>query len=446
MAGRKLSALPLISRRKQQGGSILIIGTVSIFVLFGFMGLAIDAGYMYFHKRRMQTAADSGALAGAQELLRQFSATYATVQAAAFKDTSLNDFPNGGDITVTVNMPPLYGTKAGQTGFVEVIIGQPQPTTFLQVLNIASTTVMARAVAGAVDSNACIYALNQTNSTSTQYGFSINGNTTVNMQCGIYSNSNFSAVGGGCVASNDISFVNNGGYTNQCGIQDLQPTGPASDPMAALFPTAGATIATKSTCTYDNPPNQGFQPVDGVALNPGVYCGGINIKGNYANPVVFNPGTYVISGGGLNITSGATVNGSAVTFFLTYPGTNTSLYTPVKITGTGVVTFTAPTIANNPTNSPYVGVLFYQDPTIPGTSSQGSTSMIAGGAGSIYQGIIYFPTTDLQYTGNSTNVANSSAGYTILVGYDVAVSGGSIINSDYSSIGGNPFKVAVYAE
>ena len=170
-----------------------------MFVLFGFMGLAIDAGYMYFHKRRMQTAADAGALAGAQELMRRYSAPYSTVQTAAFKDTSLNDFPNGGDVTVTVNMPPQFGAKAGQAGFVEVIIGQPQPTTFLQVLNISSTNVMARAVAGAVDSTACIYALDQSTNTSTQYGFSINGNTQVNMTCGIYSNSNFSAVGGGCV-------------------------------------------------------------------------------------------------------------------------------------------------------------------------------------------------------------------------------------------------------
>ncbi len=440
IAASTLSALPMMNRRKQQSGSILIIGTISMFVLFGFMGLAIDAGYMYFHKRRMQTAADAGALAGAQELMHQYAAPYSTVQTAALKDTSLNDFPNGGDVTVTVNMPPQFGAKAGQAGFVEVIIGQPQPTTFLQVLNISSTNVMARAVAGAVDSTACIYALDQSTNTSTQYGFSITGSTQVNMACGIYSNSNFSAVGGACVASNDISYVNAGGYTNSCGLPGLQPSGPTSDPMAALFPTAGATIATKNTCTYTNFPT--VNPSDIVTLNPGVYCGGLNIKGT----AVFNPGTYVISGGGITVTAGATLTGNAVTFFMTYPGTNASLYSPVKITGSGIVTLTAPTIANNPTNSPYVGVLFYQDPTVPAASIMATTSIIAGGGGSVYEGIIYFPTTDLQYTGSSTNVANSSAGYTILVGYDIAVSGGSVINSNYTGIGGNPFKIAVFAE
>src|SRR5258707_15800020 len=111
-------------RRLQQRGSILLVATLGFSVLFGFMGLALDAGYMYYQKRRMQTAADAGAIAGAQELLRNSSATFAAVQAAARKDTSFNGFTNGGDITVTVNMPPVNGTKAGVSGFVEVIIGQ----------------------------------------------------------------------------------------------------------------------------------------------------------------------------------------------------------------------------------------------------------------------------------------------------------------------------------
>src|SRR5258708_35393399 len=180
---RKLSARPMMNRQKQQGGSILTLGTISILVLFGFMGLAIDSGYMYFHKRRMQTAADAGALAGAQELQHQYAASYATVQAAAFKDTQLNEFQDGqNSITVTVNMPPQFGAKRGHVGFVEVIVAQPQPATFLQLLNIgganiSNVNVMAKAVAGAVDSTACIYALGPSPNTGNQYGGPVNGDT-----------------------------------------------------------------------------------------------------------------------------------------------------------------------------------------------------------------------------------------------------------------------------
>src|SRR5260370_5645584 len=91
-------------RRLQQRGSILLVATLGFSVLFGFMGLALDAGYMYYQKRRMQTAADAGALAGAQELLRNSSATYATVPSAALKDTTFNGFANAADVTVTVSM------------------------------------------------------------------------------------------------------------------------------------------------------------------------------------------------------------------------------------------------------------------------------------------------------------------------------------------------------
>jgi len=430
-------------RRLQEGGSILVFATLAIFVLFGFMGLSLDAGFMYYQKRRMQTAADAGAIAGAQELLRNSSATLATVQAAARKDTSLNGFTNGGDITVTVNMPPVNGPKAGTNGFVEVIIGQPQPTTFMQVLNINSTTVMARAVAGITNGLGCVYALQQSpGNTSTQSGFAINGNTTVNMNCGVYSNSNFSAVGGGCLSSTNLNYVNPGGYTNQCGTPNLQPAGPVSDPVAPLFPTASTTIATKSNCTYNV--NNGYRPTDGVHVQPGVYCGGIKITGSYTNPIVFDPGNYVIVGGvGLDVNlSGASVSGAGVTFFLTYPGTNTNQFAPVSISGNGTATFSAPTAAG----SPYRGLLFYQDPTIPGTTAQNMTSVIGGGAGSYFQGIIYYPTTNLQYSGSSSTTQNGSDGYTILVGYNVFVNGGTTINTDYSAIGGDPLKVAVFAE
>ena len=36
--------------------------------IVAFMGLAFDSSYFYYEKRRVQTAADAGALAGAQEL------------------------------------------------------------------------------------------------------------------------------------------------------------------------------------------------------------------------------------------------------------------------------------------------------------------------------------------------------------------------------------------
>ena len=48
--------------------------------------------------------------------------------------------------------------------------------------------------------------------------------------------------------------------------------------------------------------------------------------------------------------------GTGVTFFNTYPGTQTNKYDAIKIGTSGTVTFTAPTSGANK------ALLFYQDP------------------------------------------------------------------------------------
>src|SRR5579859_6501274 len=106
-------------RRHGERGAILFLGVLTMFVIMGFAGLALDASYMYFHKRNMQTAADAGAYGGALELLRGNTDT----TTAAKRDTALNGFTDQSDnVTVTVNSPPLSGSETGNASFVEVII------------------------------------------------------------------------------------------------------------------------------------------------------------------------------------------------------------------------------------------------------------------------------------------------------------------------------------
>jgi hypothetical protein len=55
--------------RRGERGTVLIMVTVSLTVLFALLGLAIDLGWMYFVKRSAQAAADAGALAAVVEAL-----------------------------------------------------------------------------------------------------------------------------------------------------------------------------------------------------------------------------------------------------------------------------------------------------------------------------------------------------------------------------------------
>jgi hypothetical protein len=183
--------------RRSEAGMFILVFAMCVAMLLAFLGLAFDASYMYFYKRRMQTAADAGAIAAAHELNR--GSDDATV--AARKDTGLNRFTHqSNEIDVAVNNPPLSGPSAGNASFVEVIITQPRPTWFLKILGADSATIRARAVAGLVGSDGCVYALNR-DSSNVNNGFFVNGTTNSTFGCGVFSNANFRAVGGGCVVT-----------------------------------------------------------------------------------------------------------------------------------------------------------------------------------------------------------------------------------------------------
>lgn len=401
-----------------------------MFVVMAFAGLALDACYMYFHKRNMQTAADAGAYGGALELLR---GNTGTTTDAAKRDTALNGFTDKSDnVTVTVNSPPLSGSETGNASFVEVIISHPQPTWFMRALNFNSITVAARAVAGLGSTgNGCVYALNQDTS-QTNNGFFVNGTTNSTFSCGVFSNANFRSVGGACVVTPTVDYT--GTYTNantsgNCGPAGISQGVPIYDPMANKYKIPSYS----STCTG---PSYKVTTGTTVHISPGTYCGGISITGSVQN-VVFDSGSFILVGGGLSVNGAVNVSGDGVTFFNTYDKSNK--YGGISITGSGTVDFSAPT------SGAYKALLFYQDPTVAWSASNGS--IIAGGVNSIYDGIIYFPTTDLTYTGNSSTTGTGTDGYTTLIGYNIKIAGTAQINANYSTLGGsNPLQNALFAE
>ena len=409
-------------------GSILMIGAVTMVGVLAFTGFALDATYMYFHKRNMQTAADAGAFAGALELLRGNT----DITTAAQSDSALNGFTDGsGGVTVTVNNPPSSGSESGNSNFVEVVVSHAQDTWFMRIVNFNAITVKARAVAGVGNTgNGCVYALNPDNS-KTDNGFFVNGTTNSNFACGVYSNSNFRAVGGACVVTSHVNYT--GSYTNDNSNGNCGPPGITSgvqvvDPLKNKF-----SIPNYSGCTANN-----YKVTTGtsVTIPSGTYCGGISIGGSVTS-VTFSGGNYILVDGGLSINGAVSVSGTGVTFFNTYSN-NQNKYAGISINGSGTVTLSAPT------SGTYKSLLFYQDPRVSWSANDGS--IIAGGANSSYNGIIYFPTTDLTYAGNSSSTGGTD-GYTVLIGYDITVAGTAQVNQDFSTIGGNsPISNVMFAE
>ncbi len=410
-------AIPAASQRLRvtaPSGQILVLVALGIVVLMGFAALAVDVGQFWSVRRDMQTAADAGAVAGAIALRLSQNPT-----AAADSATSLNGFTDGQkNTTITVNNPPKSGTYAGNSSYVEVIVKQPQPTYFMRVLGYANVTVSARSVASSVNGPACLYALDPTSSGAV----TVSGSSTVTLDCGAMIDSNNSTAlngnGGATLTATNIGVA--GGYSGA----NFTPTpitgiAPAPDPLSYLpAPTVGACTCTNAHVGTNNP-NCGTMNGGTDYLSPGTYCGGIQVSGN--NPIVFQSGIYILDGGGMKVTAtNAHLSGSGVMFYNTQ---GFAAYDGISLSGSNLVNFSAMTTGS------YAGILFFQDRNVP-VGSKPST--ITGASGSTFDGAMYFKTTSLSYAGSS-----SSDGYTIIVGYDVTISGNSTLGDNFSSLGGN---------
>jgi hypothetical protein len=406
---------PTFEKRTPRRGFILVTMIVSLTVLLAFLGLSIDVGYEQYMKVRMQTAADAAALGGSRELAASGTANLVS---AAQGDAAANGFTNGtNSVTVTVNNPPTSGYATANGTAVEVIISQTVPTFFMRVLGFSSGKVRARAVAQTVGGGAssCFYTLDPTMSNA----FSVSNGVSVSSSCGIVIDSNSStaltATGGAHLSAPSISLVGRYTMSNGATISPAPTTGIAavSNPFVSLpTPSVGS-------CN-----NTGYTAGGGatVTLNPGVYCNGINIANNVT--ATFNPGTYILKGGGFTLGGGARVTGSGVTFYNTYGGGYS--YGAINFANGTNETFSAPT------SGTYAGMLFFQDPTV----INGAASSFAGGTNANLTGALYFPTTSLSFSNGA------SAAYTIIVADSVSFTGGVTINNNYASLPGgvSPIK------
>src|ERR1043165_2818702 len=109
----------MTSNRAGERGQILILMAATMVVIVGIAALAVDGGFMYDKRNRMQAAADAGAKLLAKEVLRHSSiCTNSTkMNTIATNQVTMSGFSG---MTVTPSCPPADGGFAGTTGYVEV--------------------------------------------------------------------------------------------------------------------------------------------------------------------------------------------------------------------------------------------------------------------------------------------------------------------------------------
>ena len=386
-------------------GAAAVYVAIVLPAFIGAGGLAVDVASWYSTKRTMQSGTDAAAYAAALELARQGldqAPDLAALQAVADDAASRN----GVATPVTVRVP-VSGPAAGDPQAVEVIVTQPAPLYFTSLFMGAAPPITARAVAKAVVSDACVWSLHP----SAKGALTVSGSAEVDLNCGMVVNSNHEEAaidqsGTSCLSATSISVA--GGYSGDCVSPEPEVETPNyGDPLGSLEEPSF------SGCTHNS--KVSVSSGESETLTPGVYCKGISINGE----VVFEPGLYVLDGVGLDVQSSAVVTNSenafgGVTFYLTGSG---SKYADVSISSGSDVTLTPVTSGMLP------NVLVFQD-----RNAKNGQSKFTGQAQMHLKGIIYFPNSEVEFTGGST-VDRADI---LLVASTLKFTGNSYLNADYA--------------
>jgi hypothetical protein len=326
---------------------------------------------------------------------------------AASGESARNGYTNGSDgVTVTSTYP---STNAAFNGvrFVTVVVQKRVQTLFAGLLGQSLVTVRGRATAGMVLSEYCFIVLDPTGADALKLS---NSAKLTGSGCGIKVNSTNAAGADASGAQTRVSApsIGVGGSAVIGADRFFAPTGVQYGVPAAANPLAYMTMPVVSNlCTYGSA-SAAMSISGSQTLNPGTYCGGMAIS----SAVNLAPGLYILRGGGLSVSGGATLvsTGSGVTFFNTAPPPGASYgWGPISLQGGSVVLNLQ---ANTDPFSALPGVLFYTDPAAPNL-----TNTFKANATMRIDGTMYFPTQKVSFQSGSNLTINGA-----LVAYQVDLS------------------------
>ena len=354
--------------RRNSKGNVLIMTAVSMPMIIGGAGMAIDSIQLTVWKRQLQRAADSAAIAGAYGEARGDDAN-----TAVHRDLDRNFFPTLSEPEV-VETGPRLGFE--RTVYVQLTAERTLP--FMSFFTGGTPTTIRTEATAALDPEGvyCMVSLFDEEGT----GIDVTGNGTLTLGCGMVTNATgddaVQAGGSSEVTASPIAAVGgiDGESNNFVGTTVLQPyTTPQQDPLSHL-PDPPA----QSGCLPD-PDVQPSETPD--PLEPGCYEG-LSVQGN----LTLEAGTYFITGD-IHFNAGANITGDGVTIVMTGDDGEAG---DLDINGSATLNLTAPESGD------YAGVLFFRD-----RRASNETITINGGADINLHGALYFPTSNVTFSGNA---------------------------------------------
>ncbi len=133
---------PILHRQR---GAIAIMVAISMVVLLGVVGLAIDGGLAYLVKARLNAAVDSAALAGARAVTTGNNEAEQRASAkAAAEDFFKANIPDNYLLSTPKILSTTVTFKAGQA-IIDVVADAKMPVSIMQVMGFESLTPIAAA-------------------------------------------------------------------------------------------------------------------------------------------------------------------------------------------------------------------------------------------------------------------------------------------------------------
>ena len=348
---------------KDNLGTVATTVGIAAVPLMVMSGVAIDYSVLSQVQSRLQASADAAALAGAKEL------GLTTTNDEALKNTARNYVIENLVLSANVNTSNtklmVNPTISNDRKSLTVDIDYYWTPFLLHLVNKKALPIRITATASlAGDENICVVALDPSSSAS----LAMTGASKITANnCSIYSNS-ASPTGVSAVSSATMTATNTysaGGYSGSDGSYYPRPITDS--------PTIDDPLDSRKPPFYNACNHTDKMYLTSETLNPGVYCGGISIKGKVK--INLKPGTYIIKDGPLAVSGNASLIGDGVGFYFT--GTD-------AVFDFGVSTQVS--ISAQKTGA-MAGLLFYEDRSSP----IGRDFVIRSKDAEKFEGTVYLP-------------------------------------------------------
>jgi len=402
-----------------RSANVMLMAGLSLPILIGMAGLAVEGGGWYQTKRSMQNAADAAALAAATNA----TSSYASEAKAV---TSQYGFTDGSD-SVTVTATNAATCPDGAAGCYQVTISKSVPLTLSrlvgfegsgvqnsrQVISLTSAAVAKRIT---TPREYCILALQSVGTALTSNGApfaDLNG-------CNVMSNADATCNG----SDLDAAYGDAAGTNNGCGDVQNSNMPVVPDPYSAK----ASNIPSNTCSSY---PQANVANNDKTVSSLGSATG---ISGSYSTT-----GNWNICGD-LVLTGDVTLTGSSVVINIYNGDLLTNGYT-IR-TGTGaaatiVFTGTSGSYTHRPwtqgaidikapSSGAWSGVALYQDPSL----TQGVDIDYAGNNPKTpvwdISGLVYMPKANVQFSGVVNKASNGDACFVMVI-FNLVINGNGSI-------------------